>query len=78
MVVLVASTVFVAIVLVLAVRRSAQLCLCSQNLMAMARQLWLLRHADAEPHGIRPDAERKLTERGKRQAHVAGVALERA
>jgi phosphohistidine phosphatase len=45
--------------------------------MAMARQLWLLRHADAEPHGTRPDAERVLTERGKRQAHVAGAALAR-
>jgi phosphohistidine phosphatase len=45
--------------------------------MAMARQLWLLRHADAEPHGIRPDAERQLTERGRHQAHVAGVALAR-
>ncbi len=45
--------------------------------MAMARQLWLLRHADAEPHGIRPDAERQLTERGKRQARVAGVAFTR-
>jgi phosphohistidine phosphatase len=45
--------------------------------MAMARQLWLLRHADAEPHGTRPDAERKLTERGHRQADVAGVALAR-
>ena len=45
--------------------------------MAMARQLWLLRHADAEPHGTRPDAERRLTERGRRQAHVAGVALAR-
>jgi phosphohistidine phosphatase len=43
----------------------------------MARQLWLLRHADAEPHGTRPDAERKLTDRGRRQAHVAGVALAR-
>jgi phosphohistidine phosphatase len=43
--------------------------------MAMARQLWLLRHADAEPHGTRPDAERQLTERGKGQARVAGVAL---
>ncbi|HTB50982.1 MAG TPA: histidine phosphatase family protein [Solirubrobacteraceae bacterium] len=43
----------------------------------MARQLWLLRHADAEPHGTRPDAERRLTERGRRQAHVAGVALAR-
>jgi phosphohistidine phosphatase len=45
--------------------------------MAMARQLWLLRHADAEPHGTRPDAERQLTERGKRQARVAGLALAR-
>jgi phosphohistidine phosphatase len=43
----------------------------------MARQLWLLRHADAEPHGTRRDAERQLTERGKRQAGVAGVALTR-
>jgi phosphohistidine phosphatase len=45
--------------------------------MAMARQLWLLCHADAEPHGTRPDAERQLTERGRRQARVAGVALAR-
>jgi phosphohistidine phosphatase len=45
--------------------------------MAMARQLWLLRHADAEPHGTRPDAERRLTERGIRQANVAGLALAR-
>jgi phosphohistidine phosphatase len=45
--------------------------------MATARQLWLLRHADAEPHGTRPDAERQLTERGRRQAHVAGLALAR-
>lgn len=43
----------------------------------MARQLWLLRHADAEPHGTRRDAERALTERGRRQADVAGVALAR-
>jgi phosphohistidine phosphatase len=45
--------------------------------MAMARQLWLLRHADAEPHGTSPDAERRLTERGQRQARVAGAALAR-
>jgi phosphohistidine phosphatase len=45
--------------------------------MATARQLWLLRHADAEPHGTRPDAERRLTERGGRQAEVAGLALAR-
>ncbi|HEV3095438.1 MAG TPA: histidine phosphatase family protein [Solirubrobacteraceae bacterium] len=43
----------------------------------MARQLWLLRHADAEPHGTRPDAERRLTQRGSRQAEVAGLALAR-
>jgi phosphohistidine phosphatase len=43
----------------------------------MARQLWLLRHAEAEPHGTRADAERKLTARGERQARVAGIALER-
>ncbi len=43
----------------------------------MARQLWLLRHADAEPHGTRPDPERCLTERGERQARLAGLALAR-
>ncbi len=43
----------------------------------MARQLWLLRHADAEPHGTREDSQRRLTERGREQARSAGVALER-
>jgi phosphohistidine phosphatase len=43
----------------------------------MASQLWLLRHADAEPHGTRADAERRLTARGERQARLAGVALRR-
>jgi phosphohistidine phosphatase len=43
----------------------------------MARQLWLLRHADAEPHGTRADAERRLTARGERQARLAGAALGR-
>jgi phosphohistidine phosphatase len=43
----------------------------------MARQLWLLRHAEAEPHGSRRDAERRLTERGERQARAAGIALQR-
>ena len=43
----------------------------------MARQLWLLRHADAEPHGTRPDADRRLTERGRDQARVAGAAMAR-
>ena len=41
----------------------------------MARQLWLLRHADAEPHGTREDSERRLTERGERQARLAGEAM---
>jgi phosphohistidine phosphatase len=43
----------------------------------MARQLWLLRHAEAEPHGTRTDAERRLTERGRLQARAAGIALQR-
>ena len=43
----------------------------------MARQLWLLRHADAEPHGAREDGERRLTARGEGQARVAGLALAR-
>jgi phosphohistidine phosphatase len=43
----------------------------------MSRQLWLLRHAEAEPHGTREDAERKLTSRGKGQAQTAGIALAR-
>jgi phosphohistidine phosphatase len=41
----------------------------------MARQLWLLRHAEAEPHGTRLDSERRLTARGEAQARAAGVAL---
>ncbi|HEV2980865.1 MAG TPA: histidine phosphatase family protein [Solirubrobacteraceae bacterium] len=43
----------------------------------MSRQLWLLRHAEAEPHGTRPDPERRLTARGERQAHAAGAAIAR-
>lgn len=43
----------------------------------MAKQLWLLRHGEAEPHGARPDAERRLTERGERQSRDAGRALAR-
>ena len=41
----------------------------------MARQIWLLRHAEAEPHGTREDSERRLTPRGEDQARAAGVAL---
>ena len=43
----------------------------------MARTLWLLRHGDAEAHGIREDFDRRLTPRGVRQARTAGVALAR-
>ena len=41
----------------------------------MARQLWLLRHGEAEPHDAREDAARRLTPRGERQSHDAGAAL---
>jgi phosphohistidine phosphatase len=41
----------------------------------MAQQLWFLRHGEAEPHGARPDAERRLTARGEEQSRAAGRAL---
>ena len=41
----------------------------------MARQLWLLRHGEAEPHGSAGDDERRLTERGEGQSRAAGRAL---
>src|SRR5512132_4027604 len=41
----------------------------------MAQQLWLLRHGEAEPHDARPDAERRLTDRGRDQSRAAGHAL---
>jgi phosphohistidine phosphatase len=41
----------------------------------MAQQLWLLRHGEAEPHDARPDADRRLTDRGREQARAAGCAL---
>jgi phosphohistidine phosphatase len=41
----------------------------------MARQLWFLRHGEAEPHGTRPDHERGLTARGEEQSVTAGRAL---
>jgi phosphohistidine phosphatase len=43
----------------------------------MARQLWLLRHAEAEPHGVRVDFDRRLTARGEQQARMAGIAMAR-
>ena len=41
----------------------------------MARELWLLRHGDAESGEGKPDEERRLTDRGERQADAAGAAL---
>src|SRR4051812_24120046 len=41
----------------------------------MAPQLWMLRHGEAVPHGSKPDPDRELTPRGRRQADVAGAAL---
>jgi phosphohistidine phosphatase len=41
----------------------------------MARQLWLLRHGEAEPHDARSDDERLLTQRGEDQSRAAGRAL---
>jgi phosphohistidine phosphatase len=38
----------------------------------MAQQLWFLRHGEAEPHGARPDPERRLTPRGEEQSRAAG------
>jgi phosphohistidine phosphatase len=43
----------------------------------MAQQLWLLRHGDAEPHGVRHDADRRLTAKGEKQARLAGQAMAR-
>ena len=37
--------------------------------------IWLLRHAEADDGS--PDAERKLTKKGREQARAAGAALER-
>jgi phosphohistidine phosphatase len=41
----------------------------------MAPQLWMLRHGEAVPHDSKPDADRELTPRGRRQADAAGAAL---
>ncbi len=41
----------------------------------MSKQLWLLRHGEAEPHGTRSDSERRLTARGEEQSRFAGVAV---
>jgi phosphohistidine phosphatase len=41
----------------------------------MAQQLWFLRHGEAEPHGARPDFDRRLTPRGEEQSRAAGRAF---
>jgi phosphohistidine phosphatase len=41
----------------------------------MARQLWLLRHGEAEPHAAPSDDDRRLTPRGEGQSRSAGRAL---
>src|SRR3954452_16688194 len=41
----------------------------------MAPQLWLLRHGEAVPHESKPDHDRELTPRGRRQSEAAGIAL---
>ena len=43
----------------------------------MARQLWVLRHGDAQPHGSAVDADRRLTPHGEEQSRAAGIALKR-
>src|SRR3954471_14095715 len=43
----------------------------------MARELWLLRHGEAEPGGAVRDEERRLTPRGEAQSRAAGLLLER-
>ncbi len=42
-----------------------------------SKELWLLRHGEAEPHGVRADFERQLTEKGRSQAVAAGGAFKR-
>src|SRR3954451_14991288 len=41
----------------------------------MAPQLWMLRHGEAVPHDSKPDDQRELTPRGRRQSEAAGAAL---
>jgi phosphohistidine phosphatase len=54
-----------------------QIMLPGYRLAAVARSLWLLRHADAEPQGMREDFDRRLTATGERQARASGRALAR-
>jgi phosphohistidine phosphatase len=45
------------------------------RLARVARTLWLLRHGDAEAHGVGSDFERRLTARGEQQSRAAGRAF---
>jgi phosphohistidine phosphatase len=38
-------------------------------------EIWFLRHGEAEPHGVAPDPERRLTQKGALQSRLAGRAL---
>ena len=40
-----------------------------------SQHLWLLRHGEAVPHESKPDEDRELTPRGRRQSEAAGAAL---
>ncbi|MEI6664011.1 MAG: phosphoglycerate mutase family protein [Actinomycetes bacterium] len=41
----------------------------------MATRLWILRHGEAEPHGLVEDSLRQLTPTGEQEARDAGSAL---
>jgi phosphohistidine phosphatase len=43
--------------------------------IASGELIWLLRHGDAEDGEGKPDAERELTAKGRRQSEAAGRAL---
>lgn len=41
----------------------------------MSERIWIMRHGDAEPHGVKEDALRELTPTGVEEATAAGAAL---
>src|SRR3954449_6943122 len=41
----------------------------------MGADPWLRRHGEAVPHESKPDDERELTPRGRKQSEAAGAAL---
>ncbi|MGE8481222.1 phosphohistidine phosphatase SixA [Pseudomonas sp. FP1740] len=38
-------------------------------------KLWVLRHGEAEPHGTRPDSERALTDKGRKEVKRIAAKL---